>query len=147
MKFFKVIALMLLAVGTSGCYAGKAKKIYDSLKIGTTKSELDKIFHDLKFIREQTVLAYPNHSENSTRGSIWTDNSYVDIQPEKEIINKFTFDGNTKVYSYLISTESNWPNNDIIHYVAIFYDRTLDKIIGKAIIRTTIAIHNWDEKF
>ena len=147
MKIFKLVTFFLLAIGFTGCYAAKAKKTYEKLKIGASKAELDQLFHELKFIKEQTVLRYGTLSESVTRGTIWSDNTYEDIKPNMEILHQFTFDGNTKVYSYIINKSYNWPNGDQIYYIAIFYDKKADKVIGKAIMYTTLSIQHWGDKF
>ena len=146
MKFSKLFVFFLCII-FSGCYQTKIKKAYIDLKIGASKNEMDRLFHDFKFIKGQSILPYNNLSENVMRGTLWSDKSYEDIQPSKDIINKFTFDGNIKTYSYLIGTQSQWPDNKIIYYIAIFYDKNSDRVIGKAIMNTTISIERWDEKF
>ena len=69
------------------------------------------------------------------------------FNPKKILIPSLTFDGNTKVFTYLVDVESNWPNNKIIYYVAIFYDKLNDKVIGKAIMSGTEDPIHWTEKF
>ena len=149
MKILKFLIALFALVNLIGCYEGHIKKAYQELKIGGAKVEIDRLFNKFKLLKEQTVLLYhPDSTEKEMKSSFWRDNTYEDIQPsKKEVITALTFDGNTKVYSYLIDTESNWPNNEIIYYVAIFYDQKNDKVIGKAVMRTTIAIHNWEDKF
>ena len=137
---------MLLSL--TACYEGKIKKAYEELKIGASKTEIDRLFKEFKFIKEQTILVYGSIGENETRGSIWSDKHYEDVQPGIEIlVPSLTFDGNTKVFTYLINKESAWPNGHHFYYVAIFYDKLNDKVIGKAIMATSDYPENWSEKF
>ena len=118
------------------------------MKIGAPKTEINHLFKKFTFIKEQTVLTYGTATERETRSSIWRNNTYEDIQPEKKIlIPSLTFDGNTKVFTYLINKESAWPNGHHFYYVAIFYDKLNDKVIGKAIMATSDYPENWSEKF
>ena len=145
----KFLLPLIALISLTACYEGKIKKAYEELKIGSNKIEMDRLFKDFKFIKEQTVLLYHNETnENEMRGSFWSNKSYEDIQPQKKIlIPSLTFDGNTKVFTYLVDVESNWPNNKIIYYVAIFYDKLNDKVIGKAIMSGTEDPIHWTEKF
>lgn len=145
----KNLLIYLLTIFTlTGCYENQIKKAYEELKIGAPKTEIDRLFKKFKFIKEQTVSTHWTETENDARGSIWSDNTWEDVQPGIEIlVPALTFDGNTKVYNYLVDTESQWPNNKVIYYVAIFYDKLNDKVIGKAIMSCDQDPAGWSEKF
>ena len=144
----KILIYILIILGLTGCYESRIKKAYEELQIGSSKIEIDRLFKEFKFIKEQTVSTHWTETENETRSFIWSNNTWEDVQPDKElVIRSLTFDGNTKVFTYLVDVESNWPNNKIIYYVAIFYDKLNDKVIGKAIMSGIDDPIHWSEKF
>lgn len=149
-KTIKYIAIILTtAFFISGCgfiYEKNVNDAYPKLKIGMAKSELDKLFSNVKFLKEQAIVKYPNATERNMRDSFSKDVYYDSLYP-KEVFESVTFDGNTKVFSYLIRKQLNWPNGWIIHYIAIFYDKKYDKVIGWAKIRTYGEANTWRDNF
>ena len=106
MKRAWLYLFLLFPVGLSGCYEDTVKQAASKLQVGMTKSELDHVLKDVKFLKEQSVVVYPNSTEEKTRASFIGNNHYEYRNPEN-VIDLLTFDGNTKVLSYLIRREKN----------------------------------------
>lgn len=147
MNRLRNILLCLLVLFSSGCYEEKVKEATSKLKIGMTKTELDHLFKDLTFLKEQTVLVYPNLTEAQTRALIWNERHYKDIHPKDLIANQLTFDGSIKVYSYFVREERSFANPTLTHFVAVFLNQKEDKVIGWGYLTTNIEPRLWDDKF
>ncbi len=149
-KTIRYIAIMLImGFFTSGCgfiYEKKIDAAYSKLKIGMTKSEIDNAFKDVKFLKEQAITRYPNATDGIMKSSLFKDHVYDDLYP-KDIFESVTFDGNVKVFSYLIKKRLNWPNGWIVYYVTIFYDSKSNKVIGWAKIGTYGEANTWRDNF
>jgi hypothetical protein len=145
LKYILPCFLFLFSVGCDE-YDPKAKAVAEQLKVGMSKSELDQLCKDLKFLKEQTVLVYPNSNESKTRAVMWNDQHWESIYP-KDLIDQLTFDGNTKVYSYLIKREKVYANPVSIDYLAVFYNQNADKVIGWGHLRTSGDVETWDDRF
>ncbi len=130
----------------SGCYEEKVKEAVSKLQVGMSKSDLDHTFKDVEFLKEQLVAVYPNSSEEETRGSFIGNNHYELKFPEN-VIDTLTFDGNSKVYSYLIRREKIYANPTSIDYVAVFYNQKEDKVLGWAHMRESGDVDTWGDKF
>lgn len=129
----------------SGCYEVKIMKAYEKLEVGMNKEQVNTLFENLKFINERVVFAAPGTDIKEERGSIQAGNHIEYIAP-KNLIDRLTFDGNIKVYSYLISKKKKGLFDDYT-YAAIFYDTTNDRVIGKAIISTFMHPKDWRKNF
>lgn len=142
----KYILMAMLLVFSSGCYEDKVKEATSNLKIGMTKVELDHLFKDLKFLKEQTVSMYPNADEKMMRATLWNNQHYESLHPDN-LIDKLTFDGNVKVYSYLIREKKIYANPPLIDHVSVFYNQNEDKVIGWGHLRTSGDIDSWRDRF
>lgn len=89
---------------------------------------------------------YPNSSESEMRASLANNKNYLDKNPEN-LIEILTFDGNIKVYSYLIRKEKVYANPPTLHYLAIFHSQRDDKVIGWARMRTSGDADTLRDKF
>ena len=147
MKRLWNVLLCFFLLFSSGCYEEKVKVATSKLKIGMTKIELDHLFKDLKFLKEQTVSVYPKLTESQTRAILWNDRHYDYLNPQDLITDQMVFNGDVKVYSYLVHKESSWPNGWNTHYVVIFYNYKKDKIIGWAKMSTMIEPRLWNDQF
>lgn len=145
-KILKNITPCLLILVFSGCYEEKVKEAASKLQIGMTKARLDQIFIGVKFLKEQTVLMYPNANESRMRGTLWNDKHYESFYP-KDLIDKLSFDGNIKVYSYLIRREKVYANPTFVDYIAVFHNQKEDKVIGWAHLRVAGDVDTWPDKF
>jgi hypothetical protein len=142
----KVILPLLGLFLLSGCYEQKALDAYKKLEVGMNKQELQRLLNNLKFIKEQPILKYGSSSEQHMRGSLTHNKSWKDRQP-KDLIDHLTFDGNIKVYSYLIKEEHKWPDYIYTYYIAVFYNENEDRVMGKAILSTDAEPRVWDPEF
>jgi len=142
----KLIFTLIILVILSGCYEERVQEAVSNLKLGMSRDELNLVVKDLKFLMEQTVLMYPNHDENEMRASIHN-NKHYNFRNPADLIDRLTFDGDTKVYSYLIRREKVYANPTYVHYVAIFYNHKEDKVIGWAQIEVSGDVDTWDDKF
>jgi hypothetical protein len=122
------------------------EKAYAKLRIGMTKNEIDGLFKGCKFIMKQTVVLYPNSSEQEMRRTFSDNEVYEDLYP-KDLIERVTFTGNIKVFSYLIRERMTFANPVIVYYAAIFYDESNDRVIGWARMSKSGDIGTWNEKF
>ena len=150
MKFIKCLTILLAVIFMSGCgnpvYMKNIENAYSELKVGMTKSEVDNLFGRFKFLKEQTVTMYSNSDEEDMRHTLLNYIRYKNLS-SKGIFSKVTFDGNTKVFSYLIKQELNWPNGWLVDYVAIFYNNKDDKVFGWAKIVAYGKAKTWGDTF
>jgi hypothetical protein len=144
-RFAKLLFPCLL-IFLSGCYEQKVKEAADRLKTGMTKAEMDQVTEDLKFIKEQSVMLYPNTAESRMKGIFRHDKKYERLHPE-DLIDKLTFDGNIKVYSYFVREERAFANPTTTHYLAVFHNQVEDKVIGWGLFSTHREPRIWDDKF
>lgn len=136
------MALVFLA----GCKMN-VKEVTSRLRIGMTKMEMEMSLKGEKFLKEQTALVYPKSTEAETRASVWNNQHYEFVYPEDLITKRLTFDGNIKVYSYLIKKEKKFAVPVTIDYLSIFLNRKEDQVIGWAHIRMDGEVNTWDDKF
>ena len=146
MERIKFIAPCLLLLFLFGCYEEKVKEATLHLKIGMTKAELDQTCKDLKFLREQTVSMYPNATETMMRATLWNNQHFESRNPEN-LIDQLTFDGNIKVYSYLIKREKVYANPTFVDYLAIFHNQKEDRVIGWAHLKIAGDVDTWHDVF
>ncbi len=140
------IFYLLLPLMFAGCYEEKVREAAAKLQIGISKNKLDVIVKDLKFLKEQSVEFYPNFNEEKMRASLTNNKIYEEIIPEN-LIDILTFDGNVKVYSYLIFKKKTYANPPTFHYLAIFLNKKEDKVIGWGRMRTSGDVDTWRNKF
>jgi len=146
MKKSWLVFYLIFPVLFSGCYEEKVKEAASKLQIGMSKAQLEAIVKELKFIKEQTVTMYPNSNEEQMRASLANNKNY-EYQTPENLIDILTFDGNIKVYSYLIRKDKVYANPPTLRYLAIFYNQKEDKIIGWAQMRTSGDIDSLRDKF
>lgn len=145
MRRLNFLLAMLGVLFLSGCYEKKVLDAYKKLEVGMSKKQIDVLFGELKFIKEQKVLRHADLSDDHMRGSLVQNHSYGDRQPEN-LFDHVTFDGSTKVYSYLIKSEYRFPFT-YMYYVAIFYNEKEDKVVGKVQMSTDAEPRVWGDKF
>ncbi len=146
-KYFAVVLMIMFFA--SGCgigYQNMTDAAYSNLKIRMTKGELDNLFRNVKFLKEQTISKYPNISDSSMRDSLLKDSYYGDLYP-KNVFENINLDGNIKVLSYLIRKQLNWPNGWLVDYIVVFYDKKSDKVIGWGKIKSYDESSTWEDNF
>ncbi|MCG3206392.1 MAG: hypothetical protein KCHDKBKB_03128 [Elusimicrobia bacterium] len=130
-----------------GCHQMNVEEIMSRLRIGMTKAEMKDALKGEKFLKEQTVKAYPNSTEQETRATVWNHRHYEFVYPEDLILKKVPFDGSIKVYSYLVKEEKNFAVPVIIDSLAVFYDQGNDQVIGWAHLSTSGEVRIWRDEF
>lgn len=146
MKNLKHIFPCLLLLVFSGCYEEEVKEAVSKLQIGMTKTELDHICKDIRFLKAQTVLMYPNFDADEMRATLAYDQHYEYKYP-KNLIDLLTFDGDIKVFSYLIRKKNTYANPPVIDHLAVFYSQKQDKVIGWGHLTTSGGVDTWRDKF
>jgi len=141
-RLLPCVALVFLA----GCEMN-VKEVTSRLRIGMTKVEMEASLKGQKFLKEQTAVVYPKSTEEETRASVWGDQHYEFVYPEDLIAKQLSFDGNIKIYSYLIKEKRKFANPISIDYLAVFYNVREDKVIGWAHMQTLGEASGWSEKF
>jgi hypothetical protein len=136
------MALVFLA----GCEMN-VKEVTSRLRIGMTKMEMDQCLKGQKFLKEQVALIYPNSTEEKTRAAVWSGQEFKFVYPEDLIAKRLTFNGDVKVYSYLVKEKRKFAVPISIEYLAIFYNKRDGKVIGWAQIRTVGEASGWNDKF
>ena len=116
------------------------------LKIGMTKAELDKAFKKVTLIKVRTVNIRPGITEEQSR-AISSSQGFEEVHPEDLVTKQLVFDGNTKVYSYLVKTVKKFANPDRTTYIAVFVDQKTDRVIGWGILEDIMNPKDWDEFF
>lgn len=142
----KFLMACFLILSITGCYEEKAKEAASRLQIGMNKNDFDYIFRDLKFLKKQTVLMYPNSSEEKMRATLWNHQHFEQIHPNN-LIDLLTFDGSINVYSYLIRKEKVYANPTFVDYIAVFFDRSTNKIIGWGQLKVAGDVETWPDSF
>ncbi len=146
MQFKNLWPLVGLCLFLFGCYEETVREAASKLKIGMTKAEFTLVTKDLKFLKEQTVLMYPNSNENEMRATLTHDQHY-ELREPANLVDLLTFDGNMKVYSYLIRKKKIYANPPLVDHLSVFYDQKEDKVIGWGHLRTSGDIDSWRDKF
>lgn len=145
--FHKICLFLFICFTLVGCYEGKVKAVSAGLKIGMSKMEMDHLVRELKFLKEQTITLYPNATETEMRSTFTHDQQYEYLEPEDLFQRQVSFDGNIKVFSYLIKESHKFAAPVVIDYLAIFYAQKEDKIIGWGHLQTMGEVESWGERF
>lgn len=140
------VLLVSALLGITGCHRMDVGSVTSKLRLGMSKAELDSAFKDMTFLREQRVAVYPNRTVEEMRGKIGPDNPMEWWYP-KTLAGQFRFDGNEKVYSYLIQKKYVFANGWFFDYLAVFYDPKTDKVIGWGFFHELGKPETWDERF
>jgi hypothetical protein len=148
MKLFNSFCLSLVLVGQVGCTSTQIlEKAISKLRLGMSKPEMEEVLDDWKFLKEQTVIAYPGSTEQETRAVAWSTKTNVLVFPENLITEQLPFDGSIKVRSYLIKRDKMFAVPVVLDYLAIFYNKETEKVVGWAHLREMGEVKDWPEEF
>lgn len=137
----------LAAFAIAGCQRMDVAKVTSKLRIGMSKAELDRVMKHEKFLKEQIVQIRPGSDESETRAAVSSNKLYESIFPKDLIDEKLTFDGNIKVYSYLIEEDRAFANPISVEALFVFVDQKKDQVIGWADIRGLVEVRLWRDFF
>lgn len=137
----------LAALAIAGCQRMDVAKVTSKLRIGMSKAELDRVMKHEKFLKEQVVKIRPGSDESETRAAVSSNKLYESIFPKDLIDEKLTFDGNIKVYSYLIEEDRAFANPISVEALFVFVDQKKDQVIGWADIRGLVEVRLWRDFF
>ncbi|MBL0350917.1 MAG: hypothetical protein IPP68_11180 [Elusimicrobia bacterium] len=140
------IFAFLAFISMSGCQAKDPKVISSHLKIGMTKAELNSALKEESFLREQLVAVYPNRSVKEMKGIIGPHDPSEWCYPET-LGDQLRFDGNEKVFSYLIHKKYVFANGWFFDYLAVFYDQKNDKVVGWGFFHEIGKPETWNDNF
>jgi hypothetical protein len=145
-RLARIVLSGVLLFSLAGCYEMDVKEAVSKLKIGMTKAELDKAFKKVTLIKVRTVNIRPGITEEQSR-AISSSQGFEEVHPEDLVTKQLVFDGNTKVYSYLVKTVKKFANPDRTTYIAVFVDQKTDRVIGWGILEDIMNPKDWDEFF
>lgn len=142
----RAFILCLTALTVAGCRDVNVEQVTSRLRVGMNKTELDRELKGMEFLKEQTVILYPNTTEEKMRSLIGPDNPEEYWYP-KDLANRLSFDGKIKVYSYLVKNKYVFANGWFINYLAVFFDKEKDSVVGWGYFKTIGEPRTWDTKF
>ena len=145
-RLARIVLSGVFLFSLAGCYEMDVQEAVSKLKIGMTKAELDKAFKKLTPLRERTVNIRPGITEVQSR-AISSSQGFEEVHPEDLVRKQLVYDGNTKVYSYLVKTVKKFANPDRTTYIAVFVDQKTDRVIGWGILEDIMNPKDWDEFF
>ena len=146
-RFLKIIFPCLILSTVAGCRTMNVEEVAARLRVGMSKAEMDGVMKGQKLLKEQTVSLYKNSTEVQTMSAVWNDHTYKFVYPEELVTKQLTFDGDLKVYSYLIKEEKSFAVPVVIHYLAVFYSQKEGKVIGWAQMEKMGEARTWTDKF
>jgi hypothetical protein len=145
-RLARIVLSGVFLFSLAGCYEMDVQEAVSKLKIGMTKAELDKAFKKVTLIKVRTVNIRPGITEEQSR-AISSSQGFEEVHPEDLVTKQLVFDGNTKVYSYLVKTVKKFANPDRTTYIAVFVDQKTDRVIGWGILEDIMNPKDWDEFF
>jgi hypothetical protein len=145
-RLARIVLSGVFLFSLAGCYEMDVQEAVSKLKIGMTKAELDKAFKKVTLIKVRTVNIRPGITEEQSR-AISSSQGFEEVHPEDLVTKQLVFDGNTKVYSYLVKTVKKFANPDRTTYIAVFVDQKADRVIGWGILEDIMNPKDWDEFF